>query len=91
MGETEARKFIATEAPELAALLPPRKRGRPPIRDKKSRDAALLIYYDLNAQRGKSVREVARSLHKSGEGKSVASVERKLHYLKARRGTVEHR
>lgn len=90
--ETKARAILADipEAAVIVALLPARKRGRPATALQRRKDNALIQVYDWKAAEGKSVRAVARYVHKHhGIGKNAESVERKLHrLLKARsRGT----
>lgn len=90
--ETKARAILGDipEAAAIVALLPARKRGRPATSLQRRKDDALLEFYDWKAAEGKSVRAVARYVHKHhGIGKNAESVERKLHrLLKARsRGT----
>lgn len=88
--ETKARAILADipEAAPIVAVLPARKRGRPATALQRHKDEALLQVYDWEAGTdGKSVRAVARYLHKKHDiGASPESVERKLHrLLKARR------
>jgi hypothetical protein len=91
--ETKARAILA-DIPDAAAivdLLPARKRGRPATSLQRRKDEALLDVYDWKAAQGKSVRAVARYVHKHyGIGKNAESVERKLHrLLKARSRVTE--
>lgn len=87
--ETKARQLLADSMPELLALLPKRNRGRPATALQRRKDDALIQVYDWKAAEGKSVRAVARHVHKLGIGKSAESVERKLHrLLKARHATT---
>lgn len=79
--ETEARKALEEAMPELLSLLPKRRRGRPKTVSQQRKDEALLCFYDWKVAEGKTIRGVARSVHKLGSGKSVESVERKLHRL----------
>jgi len=92
--ETKARHFLADAMPaELLALLPKRRRGRPATALQRRKDDALIQVYDWKAAEGKSVRAVARHVHKLGIGRNAESVERKLHrLLKARSdGSRDHR
>jgi hypothetical protein len=86
--ETKARALLAEipEAAAIVALLPARRRGRPATSLQQRKDYALLDIYKWKAAEGKSVRAVARYLHKHhGIGKNAESVERKLHRLLNRR------
>ena len=83
--EIAARKLIVEASPDIAQLLPRRKRGRPATALQREKDAVIYLYYDMEAQRGKFVRGIARGLHKLGVGGSVASIERKLYSLRVKR------
>ena len=91
--ETKARAILADipAAADIVALLPARKRGRPATSLQRRKDDALLEFYNWKAAQGKSVRTVARYVHKRhGIGKNAESVERKLHrLLKARSRVTE--
>lgn len=84
--EAKARAVLADipEAAVIVALLPARKRGRPATATQRQKDEAIFQVFTLLAAQGRSVRAIARRLHKGGMGASAESVERKLHSLKAR-------
>lgn len=64
-----------------------RKKGRPPKCNGRVNDLMMLDFCNLLFERGKSISDAARWLHKRGYGGSVGSVRTKLHQLMKARAT----